>query len=379
MGTTVVPVHAQVPEVFRKFLAQHHGVLSTELVGGVQEGFPIIRYKGKVWGVSHKGELTHSLDENGHARPAIEVVMVRANPTLSKIYYEGAYEEGSSAPPDCFSNMGDVPDVSAAKPQARTCAVCPRNVWGSKITPAGKKTKACQDSRRVAVVFADQLAQQGAEAPVLLLRVPPASLKPVKTYNEALSARGIPFFGVTTLLSFDPQEAHPQFVLKPKRMLDEQEAEAVMALREDDVTMRVLAEALDHDTTTASPTGAGELTEGEETEEAEPAPAPQPAPAKAAAAAAPAKAAAPKTKAAPRPATEEEAGADLLAGLETPQPAAAPAKAAAPKAAAKAAPAAPAAPAKAAAPKAAAKAAPAQPAGAISEDEMGSLLDSILG
>lgn len=379
MGTTIIQVDPRLPAAIRNAVARMGGAsIIAELSGGVSEGFPVIKYKGKVWAIQAKGEVNLNVDENGHARPAIEVVLVRANPSLSKIYYEAAYEEGSNAPPDCYSNLGDVPDPSVVNKQARTCALCPKNVWGSKLTPQGKRTKACQDSRRVAVAFTDQVQQEGSDAPVLLLRIPPASLAPAKEYGEkVLGARGLPIFSVSTMISFEPSAAHPQFVFKAKRMLSEAEAEVVVAMRDDEQTLRILAEASDLDQN--APTGAGELSEGTEEEEGTVpgTTAPQMAQAVAPKAAAPVAAAGkPAKAAAKRPATDEEAGADLLAGLEPVQPAA---KAAVPpgKPVAKANGAAPAG--KPAA-KAAAKPAPAVAAAEeTTPDDMDSLLDSILG
>lgn len=370
----LVPVNQQLPAAIRELAAKMGGAVIQELAGGVQEGFPIITYKGKVWGVRSKGEVQLNVDENGHAVPAIEVVLLRANPSLSKIYYEAAYEEGSNAPPDCFSNLGDVPDPSVQNPQARACATCPKNIWGSKITPQGKKTKACQDSRRMAASFTHTLTKDGAEAPVLLLRVPPASLAPVKEYGEkTLGARGIPYFSVSTLISFDPQSAHPQFVLKPKRVLSEDEATAVVAMREDPVTLRILAEAQDLDHQPASSTGEGELSEDNSAAEE----LAQRTQAAQAAQAAKQPGGTPKKPA--RPATDEEAGADLLAGLAHPTAAVATPAKPATKGNGKAAAPAAAKPAAKATPAKAAAAAPATAEASAGDDEMASLLDSILG
>lgn len=311
----MVPVDHRVPDAVKKLAALATTEMISELTGGVVGGFPVISYKGKVWRVREGGEEQMNLDAGGNAVPTIDIVLVQANPSLSKIFYDGAYVEGSSDAPDCFSNLGDKPDPSVQNPISRSCAVCPKNVWGSKITEAGKKTKACQDSRRMAVAFADDLYNNAAtpdSVRLFLLRVPPASLTVLKDYQEKqLGPRGLPFFGLVTRVGFDPQLAHPQFSLKPARFLNDEEAEAVIALRGSPRATRILAEA--QDLASGESHGAGELTEGTQEETMAPAPAPRQAAAKPAAAAA-------AKPAAMRPASDEEAGA---ATLQQPPPKAA--------------------------------------------------------
>lgn len=318
----LIPINPQLPAAIRKLAALANATAQQELSGGVQGGFPVISYKGKVWRVREGGEEQQYLDQEGNAMPTIDIVMVQANPTLSKIFYEDAYVEGNTDAPDCFSNQGDKPDASVQKPVSRTCAVCPKNVWGSKISEAGKKLKACQDNRRVAVAFADDLYNNAAtpdDVKLLLMRIPPASLGELKDYQEkVLGPKGLPFFGLVTRVGFDPAAAYPSLRFKAQRFLNEDEAEAIVKLRGGALATRILAEAQEY---TGQSNGTGELTEevgqaAEEEMQAAPAP-------KAAAKPAPASAPAPATKpakAALRPASEEEAGAATLA----PTPAAKP-------------------------------------------------------
>jgi hypothetical protein len=361
----VVQINPALPAAIKKLAALATIETPNELTGGVLGGFPVLSYKGKVWRIREGGQEEMYLDQNDNPMPFIEVVLVQANPTLSKIYYEGAFVEGSQEPPRCFSNQGDKPDASVQQPLSRTCAVCPKNVWGSKISDAGKKLKACQDSRRMAVVFADDLYNNAANVDavkVLLLRVPPASLNVVKDYQEkVLGPKGLPFFGLVTRIQFDPSAAHPQFVLKPSRFINDDEAEAISKLRGSPRITRILAEAQEHPAASTESHGAGELTEATEEEEMAPAPPPK-------AAAQPA--AAKPAKAVMRPANDEEAGAAVLE-----QPAATPKPAA--KVNGKAPPVAAATPTKAAAKPAKAPPAAVEEA-APAGDNIDDMLDSIL-
>lgn len=301
--STVVVQHKQLPAGVARLAAMATLETVNELSGGIGAGFPVISYKGKVWRIKEGGESTMHLDDEGNAMPQIEIVLLQANPALSKIYYDKGFVEGSTEPPRCFSTNSIAPDISVVEPINATCANCPKNAWGSKITEQGKKGKACQDSRRMAVAFAGDLLENGKDCKKYLLRVPPASLNPLKDYAEKILApRGIPFFGMVTKIGFAPESAHPQFTFKAARFLNDEEADAVGTIRNSAEVKKILAEAQDFEAPAAAPPA-------QPADGFAPAAAPPP---KAAAtvatpAAQPAAKSAPK-KAPMRPATDEEAG-----------------------------------------------------------------------
>lgn len=323
MSKALVPVNSKLPAIFQQMPVS---AITGELTGGVTSGFPILSYKGKVWRIRKGGEEELHLDDQGNAMPTVDVVLVQANPMPSKIFYDKAYEEGANETPRCFSNDGAKPDISVQNPISAICANCPNNVWGSRMTPSGKKSRACSDSRRVAVVFAQDLYENGADAVVHLLRIPPASLNPMKDYAEkVLAPKGIPFFAVSTRIAFEPTAAHPQFKFAPARLLNDEEAEAIMALRGSPDVERILAETQEFPAGAAAPEATAAAQSGA-TGQATPSASSNPAPA------------AKQNGQKLRPASEEEAGADALD--QPPPPPKGQAQAAAPKAAAtKAAPA----------------------------------------
>lgn len=296
--SAVIKANPQLPAHIAKLNLQVGGAAINEMTGGITSGFPIISYKGKVWRMRKGGEEIMHLDDQNNAMPSIDVVLVQANPMPSKIFYDKKYEEGTTEAPRCFSNDGMVPDVSVQAPICKSCAACPNNVWGSRITDNGKKSRACSDARRMAIVFANDLNEKGEECAKYLLRVPPASLNPLKDYAEKMLApRGIQFFNVVTRIGFDPAAAHPQFQFKPVRLLNEGEATAVGGLRGSEDVRRILAEAQEF------PVGETGATEPSDASAGTPAPAsPTTSPAGKPA----------KAKAAMRPATEEEAGAATI-------------------------------------------------------------------
>lgn len=313
--SAVIKAKPQLPAHIAKLMAAVDPAAATEMTGGITSGFPIISYKGKVWRMRKGGEEIMHLDASNNAMPTIDVVLVRANPMPSKIFYEKKYEEGTNEAPRCFSNDGMKPDTSIQAPIAKACAACPNNVWGSRITDNGKKSRACSDARRMAIVFADDLAENGADCTKYLLRTPPASLNPLKDYQEkVIGPRGLQFFTLVTRIGFDPTAAHPQFQLKPVRLLNEAEAEAVIAMRDSEDVRRILAEAQ-------------EFPVGETGAATEPSDATAEAPAPATPTTSPAGKPAKAKAAAMRPATEEEAGADSIVTPAPAKPAAKPAPA----------------------------------------------------
>jgi hypothetical protein len=316
--TALIKHNPQLPAALQKLnavIAAQGGTID-EFSGGVTSGFPIISYKGKVWAVRKGGETQQNLDADGNAIPVIDVVLVRANPAPSKIFYAGAYVDGDNSPPTCFSNDGIKPDASVQNPINAVCASCPNNAWGSKINN-GKKLRACADARRMAVVMSHDLAENGDKAQLLLLRVPAASLNPLKDYVEkTLAPKGIPPFGVISRIGFDAQEAHPQFTFKATTFVNDEQADAILKLRDSEDAKRILAES--EFPAAAAGNGAGDSPT--------PVPASGGTPASAPAATTAAVGTAPKAAPKMRAATEEEAGlAAILGGTAAQTPAAAPA------------------------------------------------------
>ena len=216
-----------------------------ELGAGVASSYGIIGIKGKVWSTRFGGNDTPLMREDGDGpRGSIEVVIIKAAAAISKIYYKGGYTDGSNAAPDCWSANGITPDASVQNKCHKTCADCPMNAWGSRVSEAGKPGKACADSRRIAVTPIADIDNETFGGP-MLLRVPAASLKELKAYGDLLSSYQVPYYAAATRISFDPKEAYPKFVFTAMRPLTDAEGVKIMALRDDKRVATVLNEALD--------------------------------------------------------------------------------------------------------------------------------------
>lgn len=282
--------------------------LNADLTAHAGGGFPVVSIKGKVFAVVRDGErvvLPNPKDPDSPAT-SIEVVLLKANKGTSKVFYIKGYDpkESEGQKPDCYSPDGVAPAADAEKPQAKKCATCPHNQWGSRITEKGaSKGKACNDTVRMAVAPAGQINDP------MLLRVPPASIRALGEYGQLLAKRGVGYNMVVTKIAFDSEAESPKLTFKPIGFLDDAAFAEVQEVVRGDTVTSILGAAV-------VPTAAEVADADGVIPEAA---APAPAPAKA-------------TKAAKPQVTEDEVE-------ETVQAATKPTKAAAPKAAPKPAPA----------------------------------------
>lgn len=212
------------------------GAAASDLTANVGSGgFPFLSIKGKVWTIVRgKDDRTVVTNADGDPRSSIEAVVIKANPHLSKVYYARGYEEGSDAKPDCYSADGIAPAADSEAPQAKKCAVCPHNQWGSKVTEQGGKGKACSDSRRIAVAPVGQINDP------MLVRVPAASLRPLAEYGSALMKKGIPYQAVVTKIGFDPEAASPKLTFKFVGFLTPEQAQQVKTVMDTDIVNQII-------------------------------------------------------------------------------------------------------------------------------------------
>ena len=206
---------------------------------GQKGGFPVISIKGKVFHIKRGDEKTLVTKPDGDGEPAasLEVIVLKTHPGVAKTYYSKGFSEGSVEKPDCYSNDGTAPAADAQSPQAKKCAACPHNQWGSKITEDGKKGKSCADVKRLAVAPAGQINDP------MLLRVPAASLKTWDQYVDLLKKRGVPPPAVVTKVGFDYTVAHPALTFKPVGFIDEAMAVEVKEVLDTDVVQNIIGGA----------------------------------------------------------------------------------------------------------------------------------------
>lgn len=228
MTGTAIAVPNQLPAFLqRQDLQQYAQKFNTEALGGIKVGgFPRISIAGsKFFIIDSSAEdprqlITTQDPQTGAMLPsmALACVVVGTNPGLTKTYYEGAFQPGDDREPDCSSDDGVTPDAHILSPQNTACATCPKNAWGSKITPQGTEVKACSDSKRLVILAAHDLNFKA-----LGLTITPASLKEWGAYMRTLNNRNVPVFGVVTRITFDVHATFPKLNFTFERFLSEQE------------------------------------------------------------------------------------------------------------------------------------------------------------
>ena len=217
------------------------GALGDDLGEGLRGGgFAVISKKGSKWRIKYKGEETLITNADGDPAPSLEAVIIKANPFVNKQYYKGKWVEGSTTPPDCFSLDGKTPSNQVENPQHNNCAGCPMNVWGSKINEAGKKVKACADTKKLAIVPLADIKNVAFNGP-MLYRVTSSELGDLGTFADQMKSRGFPYNSVAVRFGFDPNVSHPKATFKAIRPLTDAEAQQVLELYQSDSVARVLS------------------------------------------------------------------------------------------------------------------------------------------
>lgn len=234
--SNIVPANITIPAHLAKRMGAK-SALSASLAGGMptgSSGFPRISIKGARFRII-EGDNEVVLDTT-----SLDVVIVGANPRLSKTWYAKQWTPDSEpSAPDCFSLDGVGPHPDSANPQNDLCASCPQNAWGSKVTPQGQQIKACSDQKRLAIVAADD-----PSGPIYLLQVTPAALKGLNQYHKELSARGIPPEIVKTKVSFDTDASFPKLKFSFAGFIEEDTQAAVDPLFDSEQVKEITGEVL---------------------------------------------------------------------------------------------------------------------------------------
>ena len=197
---------------------------------GVQASFAVVKYTKSQWAVQHRGETKPVLTGDGGRNPYLDVVIVGVAQGISKQFYAKRWEPGQEGtPPDCQSVDGIAPDPGVPNKQSPTCAACPNNVWGSKINDNGKKVRACDDRRRLALVPYGDMENATYGGP-MLLALPPTSLKNFANYCGELQRHGAQPYHVRSKAGFDPNATHPVITWTAAGWLSDEEAERALEM-----------------------------------------------------------------------------------------------------------------------------------------------------
>lgn len=229
-------------------LAETSVVDPRALAAGIKPSFGSITFKGKVWGIRHRGVTSQLLQRDASgvvvgAIPTIDIIIIKSATAISKTFYIEKYKEGDFAQPDCWSTNGIRPDPAAPKIQNDTCRGCKWDAFGSRRMDDGRNAKACSDNKRLAVVPAADVKNEAYGGP-MLLRLPPSAFNQLSELEVQLHMRGYRYYGLVMRLSFDHTVAFPKIVFTPVRVLNDHEMTEVLELQKADQVERILNEEL---------------------------------------------------------------------------------------------------------------------------------------
>jgi len=231
--SNLIPTNVEVPAHLAGRVGQP-SALAESLGGGLAKSadFPRISIKASRFRIVEGGA------ENVLNDTTLEVVIVGANPRLSKAWYAEAWNpDADPSAPDCFTLDGISPSPESEQPQNDMCATCPKNAWGSRVTDTGIKVKACSDKKRLAIVAATD-----PSGPMFLLEVTAAALKGLNQYQRELTMRGIAPEIVKTVVSFDTSASFPKLQFGFGGFIDEQTQTAVDKLFGSDKVKQITGE-----------------------------------------------------------------------------------------------------------------------------------------
>lgn len=145
----------------------------------------------------------------------MNVIFVKMAHKASRMYYEGAYQEGQKVSPVCWSTDSERPDADVKSPCAATCGECSKSVKGSG---SGGTGTACRLSWRTAVVLPNDPAGD-----VMQLVLPATSAFgkedngrwPFRPYIQHLASHNVSAGRVITRMAFDTKSPTPKVLFSP--------------------------------------------------------------------------------------------------------------------------------------------------------------------
>lgn len=173
-------------------------------------------------------------------RGEIDVIIVDALPKVSRVFYAEAFDPAKEAKlPDCWSNLGDRPELASGNKQHENCADCPQNIKGS----GGGDRRACRFQRRIAVLLVGD-----DSGDVYQFNIPSKSLfgkgsgnvHPFESYAKFLAGNKLSIDGVVTNISYDLNADSMELLFTPQRETSDEEYILVQAAQAKPETHRLL-------------------------------------------------------------------------------------------------------------------------------------------
>jgi hypothetical protein len=197
------------------------------LAGNVNagNGMKRVSIKGGVFRLLANGKEIASIEDRH-----LDVIIVKAAPKVSRIFYAGGYDkDAAAAAPDCTSADGEKPDAGVKNKQSSSCTTCPQNIAGS----GNGQSRACRYQQRLAVVLANN-----PDGDVLQVTLPATSIfgkedgdkRPLQAYARYMAAQTPPvnLDAIVTRMKFDTKAESPKLFFSPTRWLTDDEYESAV-------------------------------------------------------------------------------------------------------------------------------------------------------
>ena len=197
------------------------------LAGNVNAGSGMKRVsiKGGVFRLLASGKEIASIEDRH-----LDVIIVKAAPKVSRIFYAGGYDKDAAASaPDCTSADGEKPDAGVKNKQSASCTMCANNIAGS----GNGNSRACRYQQRLAVVLANN-----PDGDVLQVTLPATSIfgkedgdkRPLQAYARYMAAQTPPvnLDAIVTRMKFDTKAESPKLFFSPTRWLTDDEYESAV-------------------------------------------------------------------------------------------------------------------------------------------------------
>ena len=206
------------------------------LTGGGVNNSKRISIKGGVFRLLAGGKEIAAIDER-----YLDVIIVKAAPKVSRVFYAKSYDGENVTGPDCSSSDGERPDPHIKTPQNSACHNCPQNIAGSGTG----NTRACRFQQRLAVVL-----ENNPEGDILQLTLPATSVfgkeegdkRPLQAYARYLAVQNPPINPeqIVTRMKFDTKAEAPKLHFAPTRWLTEDEYAIVKTQAESEEAKRAI-------------------------------------------------------------------------------------------------------------------------------------------
>lgn len=217
--TNIVPFNQAALPAFMQQLAGAANINDQAAAGIGGESIDHISIKGGRFHIIRNGQQPQTLELF-----ALRVIIVHANPGVTKAYYDTPWNPDQDAEaPACSSDDGITPRSDSPRPQCGTCAVCPQNQFGSKVNAqTGKESKACTDKKCIAIVTPGNESGE-----MLRLQIPTMAMKDFGAFLRGLP--NVPYYAVVTEITFDTTVSYPKIKFRPVDYISEQAFPVVLA------------------------------------------------------------------------------------------------------------------------------------------------------